>query len=152
MKKIAVTREEVLANMQEVIARTLIDFGKPTTYVAVRMKNGFIVRESETCDNPDNYDKELGKLACMRRIEEKIRHLLQLEQLETDEEKKEPQFEVGEWVLVRYEWDDKWDLALFAYYSCSEEGEEFHTFGGGCFYECLPYKGNEHLLGTTKMP
>ena len=71
-----VTKEEVLANMQTIICRTVIEFGKPTTYVTVRMKNGFTLRESTTCVDPANYNEEIGKKICLKRIEEKIWNLL----------------------------------------------------------------------------
>ena len=71
-----VTIDDVKANMQDVIVRTLVDFDKPTTYVTVRMLNGFTVRESATCVDPDNYDEEIGKQICMKKIEDKIWFLL----------------------------------------------------------------------------
>ena len=71
-----VTIDDVKANMQDVIVRTLIDFDKPTTYVTVRMLNGFTVRESATCVDPDNYDEEIGKQICMKKIEDKVWFLL----------------------------------------------------------------------------
>lgn len=71
-----VTLEDVKANMQDVIVRTLEDFGKPCTYVTVRMKNGFTLRESTTCVDPDNYNEEIGKQVCLKRIEDKIWLLL----------------------------------------------------------------------------
>jgi len=73
---VTVTREEVLANMEDVLVRTLVDFGKPCTYVTVRMKNGFTLRESTTCVDPANYDEEIGKQICLKRIEDKIWFLL----------------------------------------------------------------------------
>lgn len=76
MTNIKVTTEEVKENMQDVIVRTLDDFGKPCTYVAVRMKNGFILRESTTCVDPANYN-EIGKQICLEKIEEKIWVLLE---------------------------------------------------------------------------
>ena len=71
-----VTREDVLANMQDVIVRTVLEFNKPATYVAVRMLNGFTVRESTTCVDPDNYNEEIGKQICLKKIEDKIWFLL----------------------------------------------------------------------------
>ena len=71
-----VTIDDVKANMQDVIVRTLVDFDKPTTYVTVRMLNGFTVRESATCVDPDNYDEEIGKQICMKKIEDKVWFLL----------------------------------------------------------------------------
>lgn len=76
MTNIKVTPEEVKDNMQDVIVRTLDDFGKPCTYVTVRMKNGFTLRESTTCVDPANYDEEIGKKICLKRIEEKVWYLL----------------------------------------------------------------------------
>lgn len=74
--KNTVTAEQVKENMQDVIVRTLDDFGKPTTYVAVKMKNGFTVRESTTCVDPSNYNEEIGKQICLEKIEDKIWFLL----------------------------------------------------------------------------
>ena len=76
MNKNTVTIEQVKENMQDMIVRTLEDFGKPCTYVTVRMKNGFTLRESTTCVDPANYDEEIGKNICLGRIEEKIWFLL----------------------------------------------------------------------------
>lgn len=74
--QLKVTKEEVLANMQDIICETRVEFGKPTTYVCVKMKNGFTVRESTTCVDPSNYDEEIGKEICLKKIEDKIWFLL----------------------------------------------------------------------------
>lgn len=50
-----------------------IDFGKPCTYVSVRMKNCFTLRD---CVNPANYSEEIGKEICLKHIEDKIWLLL----------------------------------------------------------------------------
>lgn len=71
-----VTIEEVKANMQDVICRTAVEFDKPVTYVTVRMKNGFTLRESTTCVDPSNYDEEIGKQICLEKIEDRIWFLL----------------------------------------------------------------------------
>ena len=71
-----VTQEEVNRNMQDVLVRTVEEFGKPTTYVTVRMENGFTLRESTTCVDPSNYDENIGKEVCLKRIEDKIWFLL----------------------------------------------------------------------------
>lgn len=76
MTENSVTIEQVRANMQDVIVRTLQDFEKPCTYVTVRMLNGFTLRESTTCVDPANYDEEIGKQICLKRIEDKIWYLL----------------------------------------------------------------------------
>lgn len=73
---ITVTREDVLANMQDVIVKTVVEFDKPCTYVTVRMKNGFTLRESTTCVDPSNYNEEIGKKICLEKIEDKVWFLL----------------------------------------------------------------------------
>ena len=74
--KNTITIDDVKANMQDVIVRTLVDFDKPTTYVTVRMLNGFTLRESTTCVDPANYDEEIGKQVCLKRLEDKVWLLL----------------------------------------------------------------------------
>ena len=74
--KNTVTPEQVKENMQDIIVRTLVDFGKPTTYVTIRMKNGFTLRESTTCVDPENYNEEIGKEICLKRLEDKVWFLL----------------------------------------------------------------------------
>lgn len=73
---ITVTSEEVAENMKDILVRTVVEFGKPCTYVTVRMKNGFTLRESTTCVDPKNYSEEIGKRVCLKRIEDKIWFLL----------------------------------------------------------------------------
>lgn len=76
MTENTVTQQQVSDNMKDVIVRTLDDFGKPTTYVTVRMQNGFTLRESTTCVDPANYDEEVGKRICLKKIEDKVWFLL----------------------------------------------------------------------------
>ncbi|MFI3293791.1 MAG: Gp49 family protein [Rikenellaceae bacterium] len=76
MAKNKITEADVLANMQDVLVRTVGEFGKPTTYVTVRMKNGFTVRESTTCVDPRNYNEEIGKQICLDRIKNEVYKLL----------------------------------------------------------------------------
>lgn len=71
-----VTKQQVDENMKDVIVRTVEEFGKPTTYVTIRMKNGFTLRESTTCVDPRNYDENIGKEICLKRLEEKVWFLL----------------------------------------------------------------------------
>lgn len=73
---IKVTQKEVDDNMKDVVVRTITDFGKPHTYVTVRMKNGFILSESTACVDPANYSEEIGKEICLKHIEDKIWFLL----------------------------------------------------------------------------
>jgi hypothetical protein len=76
MLKNTVTIKQVKENMQDEIVRTLDDFGKPCTYVTVRMRNGFTLRESTTCVDPANYNEDIGKEICLKRIENQIWFLL----------------------------------------------------------------------------
>ena len=71
-----VTQKEVDDNMKDVLVRTVEEFGKPCTYVTVRMKNGFTLRESTTCVDPANYSEEIGKEICLKHIEDKRGFLL----------------------------------------------------------------------------
>ena len=76
MSNIIITKEQVKDNMQDVICSTAIEFDKPVTYVTVRMKNGFTIRESTTCVDPANYSEEIGKQICLEKIEDKVWFLL----------------------------------------------------------------------------
>jgi hypothetical protein len=71
-----VTQEEVNRNIKDVLVRTVEEFGKPTTYVTVRMENGFTLRESTTCVDPANYDENIGREICLKKIEDKVWFLL----------------------------------------------------------------------------
>ena len=49
-----------------------------------------------------------------------------------------------------------WELCQYAYteHRVSSSGEQrdfYHAVGGEIYAECIPYKGNEHLLGTKKI-
>ena len=48
-----------------------------------------------------------------------------------------------------------WELCQYAYTehrvsSIGEQRDFYHAIGGEIYAECIPYKGNEHLLGTKK--
>ena len=48
-----------------------------------------------------------------------------------------------------------WELCQYAYTehrvaSSGEQRDFYHAVGGEIYAECIPYKGNEHLLGTKK--
>lgn len=42
--------------------------GEKTTFVMVTLKNGFVLSETSSCVDPENYDEEIGKLAALGRI------------------------------------------------------------------------------------
>ena len=50
-------------------------------------------------------------------------------------------------VLVRSDYGYKWIAALYSNYSLGNP--LFVTAGGFLYKQCIPYEGNEHLLGTT---
>ncbi|HEF5065786.1 Gp49 family protein [Bacillus paramobilis] len=60
--------QDIIAN-SEVITDVL--FNK-CTRVTVKLPNGFIITESSACVDPANFDNELGKAICMKRIENKV--------------------------------------------------------------------------------
>lgn len=51
-------------------------------------------------------------------------------------------------VLVRASNLGNWNLHLFA--RVREEEYKYECLGGLRYKECIPYQGNEHLLGTNK--
>lgn len=62
----------------------------------------------------------------------------------------EHEFQPKEWVLVRDEDRDTWKLDIFSHFV---DGAAFPYICVGSYYEeCLPYEGNEALLGTTDAP
>lgn len=54
-------------------------------------------------------------------------------------------------VLVRDGIDDKWSISLFSYY---DEEDKYYPYVclNGRYGRCIPYEGNEHLLGTPNTP
>ena len=46
-------------------------FGK-CTIVACQLPNGFVIVESSSCVDPENYDEEIGIENCMNRIKDKV--------------------------------------------------------------------------------
>lgn len=81
----------------------------------------------------------------MYNIEEKIGGKLDLKTLEIEKPKCE--FKPFDKVLGRNEKDDVWEADLFSYYR-EESQYPFRCIGFSRKY-CIPYEGNEHLLGTT---
>lgn len=61
------------------------------------------------------------------------------------------EFKPFEKVLVRDDINEKWSINIFSYYD--EEKEDFpYICLSGCYLYCIPYEGNEYLLGTTDSP
>lgn len=62
--------------------------------------------------------------------------------------KKEPQFKPFEKVLVRDSESDKWRCAFYSHFE--PKGIYHYYTTGGVYAMCIPFEGNEHLVGTTK--
>lgn len=60
---------DILKKTAEIDVRTLFD---KVTVVTVRLANGFVLTESSGCVDPANYDENIGKEICLRRIEDKL--------------------------------------------------------------------------------
>lgn len=52
-------------------------------------------------------------------------------------------------VLARDNDSQKWDAELFNFYDNESEDYHFRLVGTLCARYCIPFMGNEHLLGTT---
>lgn len=52
-------------------------------------------------------------------------------------------------VLVRDNIEQEWSASMFSYYDPSEGNDFPYMCLTGCYHYCIPYEGNEHLLGTT---
>lgn len=65
-------------------------------------------------------------------------------------ENPEPEFKPFDKVLVRDDGDDEWGIDLFESFS-ADAPYSFQCLGS-CWKQCIPYEGNEHLLGTTEEP
>lgn len=81
-------------------------------------------------------------------IEEKIGGKLDFKTLEIEKPKCE--FKTFDKVLGRNEKDDVWEADLFSHYR-EESQYPFRCIGFSRKY-CIPYEGNEHLLGTRNNP
>lgn len=61
----------------------------------------------------------------------------------------ENKFKAFQQVLVRYDADGEWTCDFYSHY---KEKAKLHSCVGGLFECCIPYDGNEHLLGTKYSP
>ena len=64
--------------------------------------------------------------------------------------KVETKFKPFERVLVKTWEDGEWRVNIYSHYDSSLERYP-HVCIGGSFARCIPYEGNEELLGTNKM-
>lgn len=65
--------------------------------------------------------------------------------------KKEHQFKPFERVLVRDNETLKWKCAFYSYFEPFSDYPHV-TASTGAYAMCIPFEGNEHLVGTTKNP
>lgn len=62
----------------------------------------------------------------------------------------DPEFEPFQKVLVRDGQSSAWSIDLFSYNTGSNDYP--YKCLTTCWSQCIPYEGNEHLLGTSKSP
>lgn len=56
-------------------------------------------------------------------------------------------------VLVRQDRNKEWVADWFSHITSTEPGERIYvTVGGKCWAYCIPFEGNEYLLGTAENP
>ena len=149
--------EQVVENMKDIVVKTAEEFGKPVTYVAVTMKNGFTLREAVSSD-PEDYNEEADKARCLRHIRDKIRLIFQYDlQERLFKQKKEQKnihktFKPFQKVLVKVMDDDDdnhmWVAAIYSHYNKSK-GRHYLTnmqWTDDDDY-IIPFEGNESKLG-----
>lgn len=66
-----ITREYISEIMENSEFETFTTFDK-CTIVSCRLPNGFVITESSSCVNPEDYNEELGADICFDKIAEKI--------------------------------------------------------------------------------
>lgn len=62
----------------------------------------------------------------------------------------EHEFKPFDKVLVRDDDDDRWRISFFGFYL--NDDKFIYCCLSSCYKQCIPYQGNEHLLGTTDNP
>lgn len=107
-----------------------------------------------TGDNPDKiyYIDEYDNISSASENEHCGNYYLIIKygtELFLPEKNEEHQFKVRDEVLVRDDDDFFWIYAIFSHYR-KDDVFTHVTCGGICYKQCIPFKGNEHLLGTNK--
>lgn len=64
------------------------------------------------------------------------------------DQKQEPELKPFDKVLVRDRDEQEWECSLFSHI----DEEDYYVCVGSWWMQCIPYEGNEHLLGTTNKP
>lgn len=62
------------------------------------------------------------------------------------------EFKPFEKILVRDDATEKWSINQFSYYDEENENFPYICMNSCCYHYCIPYEGNEYLLGTTDSP
>lgn len=70
-KKNTITTEHIQAIMDQTAFETST-IGDKTTIVHATLPNGFVIVESSSCVDPENYDLQIGRGICLERIKDKI--------------------------------------------------------------------------------
>ena len=70
-KKNTVTEAQINKMIDEA-SITCMTLDLKTTIVKVTLKNGWVMVESSSCVDPDNYDEKIGKEICISRIKEEL--------------------------------------------------------------------------------
>lgn len=71
------------------------------------------------------------------------------EALQVESVKPECPFKPFDKVLVRDNIEQEWSASMFSYYDPSEGNKFPYMCLTSYYHYCIPYEGNEHLLGTT---
>lgn len=62
------------------------------------------------------------------------------------------EFKPFEKILVRDDATEKWSISQFSYYDEENGDFPYICMNDCCYHYCIPYEGNEYLLGTTDSP
>lgn len=69
--KNSVTKEQI----DKILSETFIKvekYGDKTTVLMATLPNGFVIVESSSCVDPENFDMKIGEQICMEHLENKI--------------------------------------------------------------------------------
>lgn len=76
--------------------------------------------------------------------------LFKADELELVKKQKTHEFKPFDRVLVRDSCDEEWMAGIFSH--MTDLPQSFACVGNVFVYQCIPYEGNEHLIGTTDKP
>lgn len=71
MSNVKVTQEQVNTIIESAKIED-VKLGEKTTVVSATLENGFVIVQSSSCVDPSNYDHELGKSICLKRMVDKV--------------------------------------------------------------------------------